>query len=83
VILSECKVMQISSFLIRIPIDIPSGLAEFPQELFLTPKPWVLASFPKNVQFSVMERGGHFAAFEEPKLFANDVVKFIEKVEAL
>ena len=28
-----------------------------------------------------MPRGGHFAAFEEPQLFANDVIKFIEKVE--
>ena len=28
-----------------------------------------------------MPRGGHFAALEEPQLFANDVIKFIEKVE--
>ena len=28
-----------------------------------------------------MPRGGHFAAFEEPELFANDVIKFVEKVE--
>ena len=28
-----------------------------------------------------MPRGGHFAAFEEPQLFANDVIKFIDKVE--
>lgn len=28
-----------------------------------------------------MPRGGHFAAFEEPELFANDVIQFVEKVE--
>lgn len=28
-----------------------------------------------------MPRGGHFAAFEEPELFASDVIKFVEKVE--
>ena len=33
------------------------------------------------MQFSEIPRGGHFAAFEEPQLFANDVIKFIEEVE--
>lgn len=70
-------------FFYRIPIDVPSGIAEFPNELVLTPKPWVLASFPNNIQFSVMEKGGHFPAFEQPEMFVNDVVKFVEKVEVM
>ena len=33
------------------------------------------------VHFSNMARGGHFAAFEEPELFATDVIQFVETVE--
>ena len=33
------------------------------------------------MQYSEIPRGGHFAAFEEPELFADDVIKFVEKVE--
>lgn len=65
-----------------IPIDVPSGLAEFP-ELFISPKPWVLSTFTNNIQYSLMEKGGHFAALGQPKLFANDVVQFVKKVEEI
>ena len=33
------------------------------------------------VQYTEMARGGHFAAFEEPEIFSNDVIQFVEKVE--
>ena len=33
------------------------------------------------MQYSEIPRGGHYAAFEEPELFADDVIKFVEKVE--
>ena len=33
------------------------------------------------MQYSELPRGGHFAAFQEPELFSNDVIKFVEKVE--
>ncbi|XP_067048086.1 epoxide hydrolase 1-like [Acropora muricata] len=65
----------------RIPITVPTGLADFPHELFAIPAPFAHKRFVDIVQFSEMPRGGHFAAFEEPQLFANDVIKFIEKVE--
>lgn len=65
----------------RIPITVPTGLADFPHELFPLPEPLVHKRFLDIVQFSEMPRGGHFAAFEEPELFANDVIKFVEKVE--
>ncbi|KXJ12401.1 epoxide hydrolase 1 [Exaiptasia diaphana] len=69
--------------LISIPIDTPSGLAEFPHEVGTSPKPWVLARFPNNLQYTLMPKGGHFAAFEQPELFAKDIVQFVEKVEAM
>ena len=67
--------------LFRIPVTVPTGLAEFPHEIFLTPEPWTHSLFLDIVQYSEIPRGGHFAAFEEPELFADDVIKFVEKVE--
>lgn len=65
----------------RIPIKVPVGLADFPHELFRIPEPWIHSRFLDVVQYTEMPRGGHFAAFEEPELFANDVIQFVEKVE--
>lgn len=65
----------------RIPITVPVGLADFPHELFRIPEPWIHSRFLEVVQYTEMPRGGHFAAFEEPDLFANDVIQFVEKVE--
>ena len=47
----------------------------------LTPEPWTHSLFLDIVQYSEIPRGGHYAAFEEPELFADDVIKFVEKVE--
>ena len=65
----------------RCPITVPTGLAEFPHEIFPSPKPWVHKIFLDIVQYSELPRGGHFAAFQEPELFSNDVIMFVEKVE--
>ena len=65
----------------RIPITVPVGFAEFPHETFPVPEPWIYSSFPDVVQYTEMPRGGHFAAFEEPEIFSNDVIQFVEKVE--
>ena len=47
------------------------------------PKSWVEASCSNLVSFTVMKKGGHFAAFEEPDAFSEDVRQFVYKVEAL
>ena len=74
-------VLDISFFVYRIPITVPVGFAEFPHETFPVPEPWIYSSFPDVVQYTQMPRGGHFAAFEEPEIFSNDVIQFVEKVE--
>jgi pimeloyl-ACP methyl ester carboxylesterase len=45
------------------------------------PRAWLHRAFPNIVQFTEMPRGGHFAAFQEPQLLADDVWKFVRKVE--
>ncbi|XP_065065288.1 epoxide hydrolase 1-like [Rhopilema esculentum] len=65
------------------PITVPTGFADFPREALPPPKSWVEASCTNLVSYSVMENGGHFAAFEEPAAFSEDVRKFVLKVESL
>ncbi|XP_015916648.1 epoxide hydrolase 1 [Parasteatoda tepidariorum] len=66
----------------RMPITVPLGVAFFPNELFLTPKMFISKKLiPNLVSFTYMPRGGHFAAFEEPRLIADDVWKFVKLTE--
>nr|WOK42675.1 juvenile hormone epoxide hydrolase 1 [Diaphanosoma celebensis] len=61
---------------------VPTGAAIFPQELFIQPEPLVKFKFSRLISYTFMERGGHFAAFEEPQLLSDDVWKFTSLVEA-
>ena len=58
-------------------------MANFPHELVQMPLAWLHVAFPNIIQFTEMPRGGHFAALEEPELLADDVWKFVEKVEKI
>jgi pimeloyl-ACP methyl ester carboxylesterase len=52
---------------------IPFGFTTFPGEIWRTPRSWVEASYPNVVYFNAVDRGGHFAAWEEPELFASEL----------
>ncbi|KAI8469153.1 MAG: putative hydrolase [Monoraphidium minutum] len=54
----------------------PVGVAVFPKELFRPPRSWVGKIYNLQ-QWSVMDRGGHFAALEQPRLLADDILKFV------
>ena len=57
-------------------MQVPFACAVFPLEMFANaPRQWVEASY-NLVQYTVMPRGGHFAALEEPQLLVDDVRKF-------
>jgi epoxide hydrolase len=59
-------------------VEVPFACAVFPFEMFvITPRQWVEASH-NLVQYTVMPRGGHFAAMEEPELLVEDVRKFFK-----
>ena len=52
------------------PPRIPVGFSTFPGEIWRTPRSWAEQSYPTLSYFGEAERGGHFAAWEEPELFA-------------
>src|SRR5881394_2371477 len=52
---------------------IPVGFSTFPGEIWRTPRSWAEKSYPTLNYFGEAERGGHFAAWEEPELFASEL----------
>ncbi|KAM6461811.1 epoxide hydrolase 1-like [Liasis olivaceus] len=67
----------------RLGVYVPTGIAAFPNELAHCPRSWAKKKFKKIVTYTYMPRGGHFAAFEEPELLAQDIRQFVKKVEHL
>ena len=61
-------------------MNVPTGLAQFPNEIVATPRALAEYKYKNVVQFSYMPTGGHFAAFEQPDLLANDIRAFVKKV---
>jgi pimeloyl-ACP methyl ester carboxylesterase len=53
--------------------SVPVGFTTFPGEIFRAPRSWVERSYPNLTYFNEAERGGHFAAWEEPQLFSDEV----------
>ena len=62
-------------------MDVPAGLVCFPDELFITAEYQAKMKYMDIVQLTDMPQGGHFAAFEQPELLANDLKSFVQKVE--
>jgi pimeloyl-ACP methyl ester carboxylesterase len=54
-------------------VAVPVGFTTFPGEIWRSPRSWVEKSYPGLAYFSEADRGGHFAAWEEPELFATEV----------
>ncbi|SPM34367.1 alpha/beta hydrolase fold family protein [Mycobacterium rhizamassiliense] len=63
-------------------VDVPTGYAVYPFELLQTPRVWAESRY-NLVHYTVQDRGGHFAAFEQPQLFAADVIAYGDKLREL
>jgi pimeloyl-ACP methyl ester carboxylesterase len=57
----------------RPDVSLPVGFTTFPGEIFRAPRSWVEKSYPNVTYFNEVDRGGHFAAWEEPELFATEI----------
>jgi pimeloyl-ACP methyl ester carboxylesterase len=57
-------------------IQVPTGVAAFPDEILPTPREWVEPIYTDIRRWTHMPRGGHFAALEQPELFVDDVRAF-------
>jgi len=55
------------------PVSVPVGFTTFPGEIWQTPRSWAEKSYPTLAYFNKVDRGGHFAAWEEPQLFSEEL----------
>ena len=56
------------------PVSIPVGFTTFPGEIWRTPRSWVERAYPNvDIYFNEVDKGGHFAAWEEPELFSEEI----------
>jgi pimeloyl-ACP methyl ester carboxylesterase len=54
-------------------VSLPVGFTTFPGEIFRAPRSWVEQSYPNLTYFNEADKGGHFAAWEEPQLFSEEL----------
>jgi len=54
-------------------VSIPVAASVFPDELYPAPRSWAEKAFPKLIHFNKLDKGGHFAAWEQPELLCNEI----------
>ncbi|MGX5185475.1 epoxide hydrolase family protein [Streptomyces avermitilis] len=54
-------------------VSIPVAVSVFPDEIYQAPKSWVQKAYPRLIHYNKLPRGGHFAAWEQPHLFAQEL----------
>src|ERR1700716_575080 len=54
-------------------VSIPVAVSVFPDELYPAPRSWTERAYPKLIHYNKLDKGGHFAAWEQPQLFSEEV----------
>lgn len=54
-------------------ISVPAAVSVFPEEVYQAPRSWTERAYKKLIHFNAVARGGHFAAWEQPQLFSEEV----------
>jgi pimeloyl-ACP methyl ester carboxylesterase len=54
-------------------VTLPVGFTTFPDEIYAAPRSWVEKGYPNLIYFNEAEKGGHFAAWEQPELFSSEI----------
>jgi pimeloyl-ACP methyl ester carboxylesterase len=54
-------------------VKIPVAVSVFPDEIYAAPKSWAQKAYPKLIHFNKVAKGGHFAAWEQPQIFSEEV----------
>jgi pimeloyl-ACP methyl ester carboxylesterase len=62
-----------SFFAVKGVVAIPVAVSVFPDELYPAPKSWAERAYPKLIHYNKLDKGGHFAAWEQPEIFSQEV----------
>jgi pimeloyl-ACP methyl ester carboxylesterase len=63
-------------------IAIPVAVSAFPDEIYAAPKSWAERAYPKLIYYNKLDKGGHFAAWEQPGLFSAELRKAFRPLRA-
>ena len=56
-------------------LTIPVAVSVFPDEIYAAPKTWTEQAYPQLIYFNKLDKGGHFAAWEQPQVFSDELRK--------
>ncbi len=54
-------------------VKVPIAISAFPDELYQAPRSWVEKAYPKLIHYNKVGKGGHFAAWEQPKILVDEL----------
>jgi pimeloyl-ACP methyl ester carboxylesterase len=54
-------------------VTIPTAISVFPDEIYAAPRSWAEKAYPNLIHYNKLDRGGHFAAWEQPQLFSEEL----------
>jgi pimeloyl-ACP methyl ester carboxylesterase len=54
-------------------VSVPAAVSAFPDELYQAPRSWTERAYPKLIYYNKVDKGGHFAAWEQPQLFSDEI----------
>jgi pimeloyl-ACP methyl ester carboxylesterase len=54
-------------------VTIPVAVSAFPDEIYAAPRSWAERAYPKLIHYNKLDKGGHFAAWEQPAIFTNEI----------
>ena len=54
-------------------VPVPTAVSVFPDEIYAAPRSWTERAYPKLIYYNRLAKGGHFAAWEQPELFSEEI----------
>jgi pimeloyl-ACP methyl ester carboxylesterase len=73
IFLFECARWSKLAFFAPKGVPIPTAVSVFPDEIYAAPRSWAERAYPKLIHYNRLDKGGHFAAWEQPKLFSEEL----------
>jgi pimeloyl-ACP methyl ester carboxylesterase len=61
-------------------VSVPVAVSDFPDDLYTVPRSWAEEAYPKLIHYNRLDKGGHFAAWEQPELFSEEVRTGLRKL---
>jgi pimeloyl-ACP methyl ester carboxylesterase len=54
-------------------VPIPAAVSVFPDEIYAAPRSWTEKAYPKLIRYNRLDKGGHFATWEQPEIFTKEI----------